>query len=83
MNSSVISVPLAEAKSKLSELIERVGQGEEFIITRHDTEMARLSPVHRSGRAEAAESIAQMRAGRAMRAASVEELRQWRGEGRR
>jgi len=50
MNSGVISVPLAEAKSKLSELIERVGQGEEFIITRHDTEMARLSPVNRPSR---------------------------------
>jgi prevent-host-death family protein len=83
MNSGAISVPLAEAKSKLSELIERVGQGEEFIITRHDTEMARLSPVNRPSRGEAAESIARMRAGRATRSASAEELRLWRDEGRR
>jgi prevent-host-death family protein len=29
------TVGLAEAKNKLSELIDRVAHGEEFIITRH------------------------------------------------
>lgn len=50
MTSLSISVPLAEAKAKLSELIERVSRGEEFVITRHDAEIARLIPAHRPGR---------------------------------
>lgn len=41
MSEWVVPVPLAEAKSRLSELIERVSQGEEFVITRHDAEIAR------------------------------------------
>ena len=42
MTSQSVSVPLAEAKAKLSELIERVTQGEGFIMTRHGVEIARL-----------------------------------------
>ena len=78
-----ISVPLAEAKAKLSELIERVNRGEEFVITRHDAEIARLIPAHRPGRGNVGEAIARMRAGRQERRASTVELRQWREEGRR
>ncbi len=37
---NALSVPLAEAKSKLSELIDRVSRGEEFVISRHDTAIA-------------------------------------------
>jgi prevent-host-death family protein len=76
-------VPLAEAKSKLSELVDRVGRGEEFVITRHDTEIARLAPVRRPSRANVADAIEAMRAGRRKRAASTEELLAWRAEGRR
>jgi prevent-host-death family protein len=83
MTNVSIAVPLAEAKSKLSELIERVSQGEEFVITRHDTEIARLIPAHRPGRGNVSEAIARMRAGRQERRASTAELRQWREEGRR
>lgn len=83
MNSWVVPVPLAEAKSRLSELIERVSHGEEFVITRHDTEIARLVPVKRAGRGEVVEAIAAMRAGRSRRSASTAELRDWREEGRR
>lgn len=77
------SVPLAEAKSKLSELIDRVSRGEEFVITRHDTEIARLVPAHRPARSDVSEAISRMRAGRKGRVASTTELRQWREEGRR
>jgi hypothetical protein len=77
------SVPLAEAKSKLSELIDRVSRGEEFIITRHETEIARLSPVHRPGRGEMGDAIARMRAGRSARTATANELLAWKTEGRR
>lgn len=76
-------VPLAEAKSKLSELVDRVGRGEEFTITRHDTEIARLVPVKRPSRAYLADAIATLREGRKKRAATTAELLAWRTEGRR
>ena len=34
-----------DAKTRLSELLERVSRGEEFTITRHGTPIARLVPV--------------------------------------
>jgi prevent-host-death family protein len=83
MSTLLISVPLAEAKSKLSELVERVSRGEEFIITRHDTEIARLVPVRRPSRMDVVDAIASMRAGRAGRRGTVAELREWKLEGRR
>lgn len=83
MTSQSVSVPLAEAKAKLSELIERVTQGEGFIMTRHGVEIARLISAHRPGRGNVGEAIARMRAGRQERRASAAELRLWRDEGRR
>lgn len=78
-----ISVPLAEAKSKFSELVERVSRGEEFIITRHDAEIARLVPAKRASRVDVGDAIARMRAGRAGRNATTAELLAWKAEGRR
>lgn len=83
MSTLSISVPLAEAKSKLSELVERVSHGEEFIITRHDAEIARLVPAKRPPLGEVGEAIARMRAGRPGRHATAAELRDWKAEGRR
>jgi len=82
MSTLSISVPLAEAKSKLSELVERVSRGEEFTITRHDTEIARLVPAKRASREDMGEAIARMRAGRDGRKATTAELVAWRNEGR-
>lgn len=61
----VVSIGLAEAKNKLSELLDRVERGEEFTITRHDQAVARLVPAKRPGREEAGKAIAAMRALRA------------------
>ena len=83
MSSLSISVPLAEAKNKLSELVDRVAHGEEFIITRHDTEIARLVPVSRSSRKDISDAITRMRASRKGRNASVAEIIGWKNEGRR
>lgn len=83
MSSLSISVPLAEAKSKLSELVDRVSRGEEFVITRHDAEIARLVPAKRPSREDVSDAIARMRAGRHQRRASSAELLAWRKEGRR
>lgn len=83
MTTSPISVPLAEAKNKLSELVERVAHGEEFTITRHDAEIARLVPASRRSRKDVGEAIIRMRAGRKNRKASVAEIIGWINEGRR
>jgi len=83
MSASCISVPLAEAKSRLSELVERVSHGEEFVITRHDAEIARLIPAKRPSRQDVGDAIAKMRAGRKGRTATVAELLAWKKEGRR
>ena len=79
------TVGLAEAKNKLSELIERVARGEEFTITRHDEAIARLVPAKRPSREEARKAIESMRALRDSNPVKVttEELLDWKSEGRR
>lgn len=62
-----MTVGLAEAKNKLSELIDRVAQGEEITITRHDEAVAKLVPAKGPSRAEARQAIAGIRALRAKR----------------
>ncbi len=42
MNSSTRTIGAFEAKTKLGELLERVGQGSSFTITKHDRPVARL-----------------------------------------
>ena len=44
------TVGLFEAKTKLSELIDRVESGEELLITRHGVPVARLVPAGRATR---------------------------------
>jgi prevent-host-death family protein len=78
-----MSVPLAEAKNKLSELVDRVSRGEEFVITRHNAEIARLVPVTRSRRQDVSDAIAKMRATRKHRSATVDEIISWKNQGRR
>jgi prevent-host-death family protein len=77
------SIPLAEAKNKLSELVERTSRGEEFVITRHDAEVARLIPVKRPPRHDVSKAIIKMRAGRGRRKSSMAEIFAWKNEGRR
>lgn len=81
--SGSVSVPLAEAKNKLSELVDRVSRGEEFVITRHNAEVARLVPVNRPLRQDVGEAIARMRATRKRRRATLAEILEWKSEGRR
>jgi prevent-host-death family protein len=59
------TVGLAEAKNKLSELIDRVANGEEITITRHDQAIARLVPALRPSHAEARRAVEALRAHRA------------------
>jgi prevent-host-death family protein len=83
MNNLPRSVPLAEAKNKLSELVDRVSRGEEFVITRHNAEVARPIPAARVSRHEVSAAIASMRATRKRRRASAAEILTWKNAGRR
>ncbi|RPJ82959.1 MAG: type II toxin-antitoxin system prevent-host-death family antitoxin [Acidobacteria bacterium] len=49
-----------EAKTKFSELLERVSRGEEITITRHEKPIARLVPVHRFSVGAVEEAFVQM-----------------------
>ncbi len=41
------TVSVADAKARLSELLDRASQGEEVVITRHGKPVARLVPTER------------------------------------
>ena len=60
MGTSSTSIGAFEAKTKFSELLERVRQGEEITITRHEKPIARLVPFQRSGFGDIAEAFHQM-----------------------
>lgn len=58
-----------EAKIHLPALLERVGRGEEFVITKHGRPIARLLPVRRSKpdrRWEAVERLKEFAKGRTL-----------------
>jgi len=82
--STSMSIGLAEAKNKLSELVERVAHGEEFIITRHDEAIARLVPAKRPSRSELRSTVDQILAlrSRAGKPVSAEDVRRWKNAGR-
>jgi prevent-host-death family protein len=63
-NRSPNAVGIYEAKSKLSELIDRVAAGEEVTITRHGVPVARLVPlaVETVDVAQVASALAALRA---------------------
>lgn len=78
------TIGLAEAKNKLSELLDRVERGEEFTITRHDEPVARLVPARRPSREDARKAIEAMRALRDRNPVRVTtgDLLAWKNEGR-
>jgi prevent-host-death family protein len=49
-----------EAKTKFSELLERVSRGEEITITRHEKPIARLVPIQGSSFRDIGEAFLQM-----------------------
>lgn len=77
-----VTVKVAEAKTHLSELLAKVEAGEEVIISRGNTPVARLSRIRRDNDVDAL--IAEIKAQRAGRQATTQdEIRAWRDEGRR
>ena len=76
------SIPLTEARRRLAELVDRLSQGEEFVITRRGVEVARLVPVSGPNRQETKQAIARMRAQRRHRRAKAAEIIAWKSFGR-
>ena len=65
MKSTSLTVGAFEAKTKFSELLERVSQGEEITITKHEKPVARLVPFEKPSHVELATLFAQMKEFRA------------------
>jgi len=55
-------IGIYDARSKLSELIERVQSGEEVVLTRHGEAVARLVPEKRRRKRSRAAAVARIRA---------------------
>jgi len=55
-------IGIYDARSKLSELIERVQSGEEVVLTRHGEPVARLVPEKRRRKGSGAAAVARIRA---------------------
>jgi prevent-host-death family protein len=85
------SVTALEAKTRFGQLLERVAQGEEVIITRHEKPVARLVPEGRrnmesvraavAGLFELRGKISDHNQGKSKLTAA--EVKSWIGEGRR
>jgi prevent-host-death family protein len=76
-----VTVKVAEAKAHLSELLARVEQGEEIIISRGNDPIAVLSRIRKETSIEA--TVAEIRAIRMqVKPVTQAEIRQWRDEGR-
>ena len=73
-----------DAKTRLSELLRHVEQGEQYVITRHGRPVARLLPVDATAAVPSPTAVAaEIRAFSAGRTATPSEILQWRDEGRR
>jgi prevent-host-death family protein len=61
MKTSPTSVGAFDAKNRFSELLEQVGRGAEFIITKNDRPVARLGPASTPAEAERKGAAADLR----------------------
>jgi len=82
MNSQPLVVGAFEAKTKLGSLLERVGQGASFVITKHDRPVARLIGYDDQKAARRADVVAELRALRSRYKLNGISIRKLRDEGR-
>ncbi len=82
MKTHPVTVGAFEAKTKLGELLERVGQGAAFTITKHDRPVARLVGFEADRTAQRAAATAELRALRARYTLGGLDARALRAEGR-
>ena len=59
------TIPATKAKAHFSALLDRVDQGEEFVLTRHGKGTAYLGPSQRATSAQSARAVAELNAWRA------------------
>jgi antitoxin (DNA-binding transcriptional repressor) of toxin-antitoxin stability system len=79
---SMITVNLARAKARLSEILDKVEAGEEVIITRHGRPVAHLQHPSQARRSLPLDELAAFRATMpSLRRPSAELLREMRDEG--
>ncbi len=80
-----MNIGVFEAKTRLSELIERAERGEEVVITRRGRPVARIAPLGRRVERAALERLFAENAAirRSLPPASLDELLHDRDEGRR
>ncbi len=83
MKRQEISVGAFEAKNKFSELLEKVGRGEEVTITKHDRPVARLVRINSRLKEKRASATADLRALRERYSLEGLSLRALMDEGRR
>ena len=77
-----ITVKVGEAKTRLSELLARVEQGEDVVIQRGNEPIAKLTRIRRQG--DLTSVFAEIRAARARaKPVTAEEIKAWIEEGRR
>jgi prevent-host-death family protein len=76
------TIAFTQAKARLSELVDRVSKGEEFLITRHDQVVARLAPAQSPNRADIARAVDRLKELRRKNKATIEEIIAWKNEGR-
>jgi prevent-host-death family protein len=84
----ITSIGAYDAKTRLSELLDRVERGEQIVITRHGKPVARLVPEGGYDKAAAHAAVARLRElGKQLASRGVnltdEEIRALRDEGRR
>ena len=77
-------IGIYETRNELSKLIQRVQQGEEFIITNRGEEVAALVSPKEARQKKAMESLAKIRAAfKKKPPGTLEEMIKWSKEGRR
>jgi prevent-host-death family protein len=72
-----------EAKTHLSQLLDRVAKGETFTITKHGAPIARLVPVEAKSAPEVKQIIEEILGFRKAHPLKGENLDEWINEGRR
>jgi prevent-host-death family protein len=71
------TVGIYEARTRLSELLDKVGKGEEVTVTRHGVPIARIIPVDRDKKIATRDAIAAMQEfgrGRSLRGLSLKKM---------
>jgi prevent-host-death family protein len=82
MEARVVTVSLAQAKARLSELLDKVESGEEVVVTRHGRPVAKISPATRAKKPIPWDELAAFRATMpSLGQPSVELIRAMRDEG--